>query len=78
MVTKLKVNWLFYSMGSVLAKIHMVTKPLDVAVKLYLGSVLAKIHMVTKLTMFNTPSVSGSVLAKIHMVTKLVIRVLMR
>ena len=48
----------------------MVTKPVDVAVKLYLGSVLAKIHMVTKLLIHSHTELPRSVLAKIHMVTK--------
>ena len=36
------------SFGSVLAKIHMVTKLLNIVVVVFVGSVLAKIHMVTK------------------------------
>ena len=35
-------------MRSVLAKIHMVTKPFLSTLLVYFGSVLAKIHMVTK------------------------------
>ena len=50
MVTKLEPLKVAFTLRSVLAKIHMVTKPvkgLDGSVK---RSVLAKIHMVTKQT----------------------------
>ena len=56
--------------GSVLAKIHMVTKHYSVILTVFPSSVLAKIHMVTKLCNLIIFSSLGSVLAKIHMVTK--------
>ena len=48
MVTKLIVGNIAINCGSVLAKIHMVTKHGDDELLNYIGSVLAKIHMVTK------------------------------
>ena len=39
------------NISSVLAKIHMVTKPFVCIYCVLIGSVLAKIHMVTKLEM---------------------------
>ena len=48
MVTKLVNVLVVFSIGSVLAKIHMVTKLGLYAYKTRVGSVLAKIHMVTK------------------------------
>ena len=39
--------------GSVLAKIHMVTKQTRGYIGFYEGSVLAKIHMVTKLPLMH-------------------------
>ena len=57
-------------MGSVLAKIHMVTKHTDSKPQYPNCSVLAKIHMVTKHALKNIFNILCSVLAKIHMVTK--------
>ena len=48
MVTKLKKFGLLTRKGSVLAKIHMVTKPVEDQAERSTSSVLAKIHMVTK------------------------------
>ena len=56
--------------GSVLAKIHMVTKQLSFTSFVTECSVLAKIHMVTKLPLESLYQAFCSVLAKIHMVTK--------
>ena len=49
MVTKLAWLTPVLIASSVLAKIHMVTKPTDSGIPSYVSSVLAKIHMVTKL-----------------------------
>ena len=49
MVTKLTLTQSNLMMGSVLAKIHMVTKQWWQSCDTGEGSVLAKIHMVTKL-----------------------------
>ena len=57
--------------GSVLAKIHMVTKLFIIIFTPPKSSVLAKIHMVTKQALSISFVWSCSVLAKIHMVTKL-------
>ena len=70
MVTKLGLTVIFFSFRSVLAKIHMVTKPASVGTSPPLSSVLAKIHMVTKPSSFAKLAYVCSVLAKIHMVTK--------
>ena len=71
MVTKQDMGGNRYWQGSVLAKIHMVTK-LDALVPVNLiSSVLAKIHMVTKPIYRHLKFTMCSVLAKIHMVTKL-------
>ena len=48
MVTKLNQVWKHYTSCSVLAKIHMVTKPDSLSLMKACRSVLAKIHMVTK------------------------------
>ena len=48
MVTKHNSGLLLIVSGSVLAKIHMVTKLDMIAVYTFPSSVLAKIHMVTK------------------------------
>ena len=48
MVTKRSLQYLADWTSSVLAKIHMVTKPMYATAFLPKGSVLAKIHMVTK------------------------------
>ena len=48
MVTKHVSACGFIEHGSVLAKIHMVTKPFHMLLQWTPGSVLAKIHMVTK------------------------------
>ena len=56
--------------GSVLAKIHMVTKLFIIIFTPPKSSVLAKIHMVTKLIGHILIFHFCSVLAKIHMVTK--------
>ena len=60
------INW----RGSVLAKIHMVTKLTGTEFNKAIRSVLAKIHMVTKRGTNCIFTCIGSVLAKIHMVTK--------
>ena len=49
MVTKHAANGGHKPSGSVLAKIHMVTKLNPVSLNWLISSVLAKIHMVTKL-----------------------------
>ena len=71
MVTKLVNNYVGFAGCSVLAKIHMVTKPRLYVVVVRYRSVLAKIHMVTKRRDTLLVCEDGSVLAKIHMVTKL-------
>ena len=48
MVTKLCSEYNNLAVGSVLAKIHMVTKHSGRGFANFLSSVLAKIHMVTK------------------------------
>ena len=48
MVTKLPYSVTDAQQCSVLAKIHMVTKLIDVNLVIRVSSVLAKIHMVTK------------------------------
>ena len=71
MVTKQTRGYIGFYDGSVLAKIHMVTKHLYYCMQESLCSVLAKIHMVTKHAPISLTATSSSVLAKIHMVTKL-------
>ena len=71
MVTKLEHNSFCVLLGSVLAKIHMVTKLFGIIAFSVSRSVLAKIHMVTKPCELTRRADSRSVLAKIHMVTKL-------
>ena len=70
MVTKRVNKRIHPSHRSVLAKIHMVTKPFLISEKAGACSVLAKIHMVTKHNVSCNSKSSSSVLAKIHMVTK--------
>ena len=70
MVTKLSAFLVEIGKSSVLAKIHMVTKPILLSLFLIFCSVLAKIHMVTKPNVITSAPKLGSVLAKIHMVTK--------
>ena len=53
MVTKPPAKVLINVHGSVLAKIHMVTKLEVIEMNIDTSSVLAKIHMVTKLTYAN-------------------------
>ena len=48
MVTRLSASLQVMYNRSVLAKIHMVTKPVNTSVNFSRSSVLAKIHMVTK------------------------------
>ena len=71
MVTKLPTPEVPPTTGSVLAKIHMVTKPRSFVSISLCCSVLAKIHMVTKRVLIDFSNFFSSVLAKIHMVTKL-------
>ena len=70
MVTKHRLIQSFLKPCSVLAKIHMVTKPDSDLIKWFYRSVLAKIHMVTKPYSAPPKYYMCSVLAKIHMVTK--------
>ena len=70
MVTKPVGLYAYNTNGSVLAKIHMVTKLSITTYVLPVCSVLAKIHMVTKPFPQAPAITSCSVLAKIHMVTK--------
>ena len=70
MVTKRPDCPLKLRIRSVLAKIHMVTKPITIGTLKPNCSVLAKIHMVTKHSFVTYIYIIGSVLAKIHMVTK--------
>ena len=70
MVTKPLIHQYVRRYGSVLAKIHMVTKLHKAESSCCFCSVLAKIHMVTKRYMPPTIYTQSSVLAKIHMVTK--------
>ena len=70
MVTKPEGLSVYFYIGSVLAKILMVTKQPENAEQEEFSSVLAKILMVTKLTLRDTFGMDGSVLAKILMVTK--------
>ena len=70
MVTKHGGPFNLLSIGSVLAKILMVTKQLLNSHFPYQSSVLAKILMVTKPYKLQLNNISCSVLAKILMVTK--------
>ena len=70
MVTKQGLISIWTKQGSVLAKIHMVTKLVGKIGTAISSSVLAKIHMVTKPKTQKHGVTFRSVLAKIHMVTK--------
>ena len=70
MVTKQFAEFKAHVLGSVLAKILMVTKHSDGTYQIKSRSVLAKILMVTKQSLYLMLFSISSVLAKILMVTK--------